>query len=287
MRRVPSGFNWPLGVTWAGYIRPDFLRADPCPDCENGYSPEARVWYEKWYGNAPFSPEETGSTPYTPDTPHIRAAAEHNIASSPQYYGTGEAAIYREASRLARLYNSYWSNHLSQEDVDALYDAGEMIRLTHKFDHDAKEWVDVSGGERLSAAEINIMQFSFLGNPVDHWSALKVKAKQLGFKIECATCNGRGSVEAFVGQRKVEKKWKPVKPPKGDAWQIWETVSEGSPVTPAFDTPEELAKHWAAKNSGNYENALKWIVGDGWAPSGIIIGGEAKTSEDIISEGGL
>ena len=30
--------------------------------------------------------------------------------------------------------------------------------------------------------------------------------------------------------------------PKGEGYQLWETVSEGSPVSPVFATPEELAE---------------------------------------------
>lgn len=31
-------------------------------------------------------------------------------------------------------------------------------------------------------------------------------------------------------------------PPSGEGWQVWETVSEGSPVTPVFPTAESLAR---------------------------------------------
>ena len=31
-------------------------------------------------------------------------------------------------------------------------------------------------------------------------------------------------------------------PPSGDGYQLWETTSEGSPISPVFETLEELAK---------------------------------------------
>ncbi len=34
-----------------------------------------------------------------------------------------------------------------------------------------------------------------------------------------------------------------IEPPAGDGWQMWEDCSEGSPISPVFKTPEELA-HW-------------------------------------------
>lgn len=63
-------------------------------------------------------------------------------------------------------------------------------------------------------------------------------------------------------------------PPKGAGYQLWETVSEGSPISPVFKTPDELA-NWLT--SGEYHNRcdagttkaqwLSFINGPGWAPS--------------------
>lgn len=33
--------------------------------------------------------------------------------------------------------------------------------------------------------------------------------------------------------------------PEGEGWQLWSTTSEGSPMTPVFKTPEELAEYCA------------------------------------------
>ena len=72
--------------------------------------------------------------------------------------------------------------------------------------------------------------------------------------------------------------WKPTEPPAGDGYQIWETVSEGSPISPVFATPEELARHmagtkWGADDGTPYEAWLKFILGPGWAPTGVMQGG--------------
>lgn len=75
-------------------------------------------------------------------------------------------------------------------------------------------------------------------------------------------------------------------------WQLWETVSEGSPVSPVFDTPEELAG-WLVANDTSItagttrEGWLKMITA-GWAPSmvytpeaGIRSGVEAIAGDDL------
>jgi hypothetical protein len=67
-------------------------------------------------------------------------------------------------------------------------------------------------------------------------------------------------------------RWEKTEPPEGDWYQMWETVSEGSPMSPPFATPEELAAymvkhHWKTDEGTTYEQWLKFINGPGWAPS--------------------
>lgn len=65
-----------------------------------------------------------------------------------------------------------------------------------------------------------------------------------------------------------------IHPPKGDAWQLWETVSEGSPVSPVFATAEELAT-WLAEPGNDTsvtagtskEEWLQFLNRHTWAPS--------------------
>lgn len=67
---------------------------------------------------------------------------------------------------------------------------------------------------------------------------------------DCATCDG---------EHKVYPRCEPPAYPVGSVpswvdpfsdrwgWQMWETTSEGSPISPVMDTPEELAR-WLADN---------------------------------------
>lgn len=62
-----------------------------------------------------------------------------------------------------------------------------------------------------------------------------------------------------------------VEPPAGSGYQIWETVTEGSPISPVFEKPEDLAQ-WMVDNDtsitsgATHEQWMKFID-DGWAPS--------------------
>lgn len=57
-------------------------------------------------------------------------------------------------------------------------------------------------------------------------------------------------------------------PPVGEGWQLWETVSEGSPESPVFTTSEELAQ-WmtTAEHYGCALEAARKFIEDGYAPS--------------------
>lgn len=62
-------------------------------------------------------------------------------------------------------------------------------------------------------------------------------------------------------------------PPSGDGWQLWETVSEGSPISPVFAEREGLID-WLCSSAYNFgvstpmqrEQAERFVE-SGWAPS--------------------
>lgn len=56
------------------------------------------------------------------------------------------------------------------------------------------------------------------------------------------------------------------------AFQIYETVSEGTPVSPVFATKEE-AVEWVVENWGRSWEAAEKFVEAGWAPSFVMSGG--------------
>jgi len=82
-----------------------------------------------------------------------------------------------------------------------------------------------------------------------------------------------------------------LEPPVGEGWQMWETTSEGSPISPVFETPEELAQ-WLADNNASsfgsctatYEQWLKMIKDSGWAMSAVLMNGEVKSGVEAVGE---
>ena len=276
VRRVPLDFDWPLHKIWHGFLMPDKFNEQPCPDCTNGWSPPAQNLYDLWYGKTPFDPASTGSTPWRHDSPPIRARAERHIAEAPQYYGKGEAAIQQEGQRLADLFNGQWCHHLSQDDVDALADAGRLRRFTHTWDRD-NGWQKIEPAVRPTAAQVNEWSIGGPGHDgINAHVVIEARCKREGIDPTCRTCGGHASLEKYEGQRAEAEAWEPTEPPEGDGWQLWETVSEGSPISPVFSTAEALAAWMSDPARGEdwvpAETAYRFI-GVGWAPTGVSRGG--------------
>lgn len=134
----------------------------------------------------------------------------------------------------------------------------------------------------------------------DRWSIEKKIIAAAGFDPEtwgvCPTCGGDGDDPA---QRAAAEAWKATSPPKGDAYQLWSTTTEGHPMSPPKASPEELAR-WLADNGAStfgYETAsyatwLSFIRGPGWAPTAmsdgrtLVSGVEAICSQPAQPEKG-
>jgi len=250
IKRVPIDFDWPLYRKWWGYLRPDKYDEYPCDACEGrGYSQIALHLFDVWYGEARFDPAMTGSTPFTARHPVIWARAQRNVNDAPDYYGADlvdeQVAVLAEAQRLANHFNRSWLHHLAQEDVEALLAADRLWDFTSVFTP-GRGWQRCLGGRPPTAAEVN--EWSLTGFGHDSCNAgvvVRARCEAAGQPVLCDLCHGDGSFEVYAGQRDEAENWQRTEPPDGDGWQAWETISEGSPISPVFPTAEGLATWWS------------------------------------------
>ncbi len=91
------------------------------------------------------------------------------------------------------------------------------------------------------------------------------------------------SYEEWAGEAPDIEYYAPFNEDECTWYQVWETVSEGTPVTPPFATQQELIEYLVAKGDfwdqqrgdapWSRESATNFVMGSGWAPSLVIDNG--------------
>jgi hypothetical protein len=284
VRRVPIDFDWPQGETWAGFFNPFYKFRSDCPSCGGtGYTPEARRFQDQWYGDARFDPAAYGATPLTVDLPEFQAFAARNVGRDPVFYRVDalgcDRAIRREAERLFGLWKGQWSHHLIQADVDALVASGRFHDFTHTWTREAG-WRPIEPPPVVTADDVNAWSLSGMGHDgINQSICVRARCEREGFAVECPACEGHGDSWPSKAHEALYESWQDIAPPTGDAYQMWETTSEGSPISPPFATPEDLAR-WLADTGASamggqgasYESWLRVCRG-GYAPSMVAVDG--------------
>lgn len=75
--------------------------------------------------------------------------------------------------------------------------------------------------------------------------AAGITEKDWGF---CPVCKGTG-IDPEIQEK--HDAWTPTEPPVGEGYQLWETTSEGSPISPVFKTLNELCE-WCENNASTF-----------------------------------
>lgn len=104
--------------------------------------------------------------------------------------------------------------------------AGDRVWLAEHQEYAGREPSGMQGIGAGDDYKIELALLSTSGLPSD-WG-------------KCARCDGSGIAS---DARAAYDAWKPTDPPAGEGWQVWETVSEGSPITPVFATADDLVTH--------------------------------------------
>jgi hypothetical protein len=144
-----------------------------------------------------------------------------------------------------------WCDKITQDEVEALQ-AENRLRKWVVVDG-VGEWVHWDGltAEMVNDSNRHPGMGDLNHDAINRWILIKTRARRLGVFGECTVCNGEGHVWFSDEIKKLADKWKPVAPPTGPGFQLWETTSEGSPVSPVFETIEALCE-WCADNATTF-----------------------------------
>jgi len=264
LKRVPMDFEWPINQVWSGYLNPHEKLEIKC-SCDIGYSTTAARFRDEWYGCTPFDPKAYGATPLSIDNPQLLAVARRNCERSPEYHGSGEYAVMREATRLYNYWKNQWSHNLIQADVDALVAANRLWDFTRvplteeqretvrqKVASGGNSWLPEDNGYTPTAEEVNAWSLVGMGHDsLNQWVCVEARCKREGVELECRRCGGTGGLWPSEEAKRLYDEWEEAEPPTGDGYQLWETTSEGSPQSPVFATLDELCR-WCAENATTF-----------------------------------
>lgn len=280
VRRVPLDWDWPINKVWEGFLEPDELRLPTCEDCGgSGYS-GAGAWLKtlcyrlmmlasdalydqpRGKGMHPWLAEDRyppTRTLYTPVSEWERESARQEIA---RCEADGQAAHhlnYRYVKEGSTKLAGYEVVRPSEEIVDLF--AGLSGRSREQL---SRGGIMGMGGEYMAARKI----VDAAGLDPDDWG-------------HCPTCGGEGSV-GTPEQRKARDAWEPIEPPTGEGWQLWETVSEGSPISPVFPDAEGLIRwlttdyNWGIDKRPMTREQAEAFVGAGHSVASFVITGDGR-----------
>lgn len=268
IRRVPLDFAWPLEKVWEGFLNPHYRE---CPEalknnCHAGYT-NAGKWLDAI-------------------ARLIAIVGEEAYQNKPEYHER-----WKKTGRIyPHPYLKEWPQaphvEMSWKDCQRLHaikDKFEKERALHA-------WFQNNPPKLLNLDEEMADFVKRLANGRDLWPAggmtsyeiWKALIKAAGVDEEtwgvCSVCKGEGMDPAV---REKYEAWEETPPPAGKGWQVWETVSEGSPVSPVFPTRDLLVGWLIAQ--GYSQEAAEEFSRAGWAPSAVFADG--KLYRDVESAG--
>ena len=220
LKRVPLDFQWEIGKLWSGYVNPH--KAHECKDCEGtGLSKEFEKLNDEWYG---WKNENYLPNPFNEN----------------------------------RRYNANaWSNNITKEDVQVLLKAGRLWDFTRVALNDEQaeiikkkkaeggnSWLPFDNGYIPTPQEVNEWNLRGIGHDSSNaWYCIEARLKREKKKSRCSTCKGTGENWQHPKAKSLYKNWKDYNPPIGEGFQLWNTTSEGSPMTPVFKSLEDLCTY--------------------------------------------
>lgn len=221
LKRVPIDFEWEINKLWCGYINPHKIHE--CKECNgSGNSKEFIKLLDEWYGN------------------HTEVNYKPNPFKNGFRYNTNA-----------------WKNNITEEDVTALFNANRLSYFTRvpinqeqieivkeKIANGENYWISFNNGYIPTPQEVNEWNLKGFGHDsINAIVCVQARLKREGKPDKCSKCNGTGENWQHPIAKNLYKNWKSYDPPTGEGFQLWNTTTEGYPMTPVFNSLEELCQY--------------------------------------------
>jgi hypothetical protein len=122
----------------------------------------------------------------------------------------------------------------------------------------------------MDAASINeVLRDMFFGESEAKYHVIKARVEARGQQYECPICHGEMMFFRDAEHKAAYEAWETPKMPEGDGYQVWNTITEGSPISPVFADTESVAQ-WLNENKGMSLEHARNFVDVGWSPTGIL-----------------
>lgn len=237
LKRVPLDFKWPLNKIWAGYLNPFREQAIKC--CKQGYSKEGQFLHDSFYS---VYQEELWAV-----------WVGHNILSirpRERLKQMGWDDRICDNIDMARKFGfktlTAWGDKLEADDVVALVEDGRLYDFTHTWTRETG-WKPKDPPYMPTPDEVNAWSGQSRGHDaINCGTLIEHRCKKVGVNHLCEKCEGTSLRWPSPEVKKQYDTWTQAEPPKGDGYQLWESTSEGSPITPVFKTLDELCEYAAA-----------------------------------------
>lgn len=158
-----------------------------------------------------------------------------------------------------------WCHNITQDEVKALIEAGRLYDFTHRWTKD-NGWQKIDPQPEVTAVAINAWSRGHFGHDaINRGICVETRARRLEVYGLCYLCKGEGDIWFSDEIRELSENWEGYDPPAGDGWQVWETVSDGSPISPVFVSSDELTI-WL-RSKGYSDTAIERFIEAGWTMS--------------------
>lgn len=234
VRRVPLDFDWPLNKVWKGYLTPEELQGQRCDACNGSGQTHFGRWLQQFsYLMGMLAEDVREQERGNPMHPWLR--------DFPHPHGHFEYPVKGDPQSGPGRFI------IDRPSPDALDFFAALMGV------DKEKTTGALFGEQ------------------PNYAVMRKLLEVTGVDVSCQACQGQGSTEKYPGQRAEAEAWEPSGPAEGDGWQLWETVSEGSPISPVLSSADQLARWMSDPERGDqwvpHATAAKFIEA-GWAPTG-------------------